>query len=1324
MPFNKEQQASIDAGIDEDILISAGAGSGKTKTLSERVYRIISDPKIGLRPSELLVLTFTNNAAHEMKGRIIRRFLDAGESGEELAAQMQSAHIQTFDSFNQWLVQSYASRLGLSSAISVANESLLAVKEREILDELLEERYANPGDRAALVEILFRLGWKNDKSLKTAILTVYKKINSMIPSKKRDFLEGYEARYLSEAFLEDAYQTFVKDAKDDLTRVLFIASADELLASGAFSEEEILSSHSFWNRDVHTISFEDKAYAEKQKDAILELIDAPDTDAFFELVASFGEKYKGLFPSTTRRPGVDKEEKKRLDIPFKVMKQAYGNKASLIAKLETVASLTEAKARLQEDRPLYLLLLGLVKEFDERVNDYKRSTNTFCFSDISSLALSLLTLPEYEDVAEEVRCRFRYIMIDEYQDTNDAQEVFLESLLKENKNGTRSHLFCVGDAKQAIYAFRNSNVELFRARQSQYLDGKGHRVIAMNKNYRSGKGLLHDLNYIFSHYMTLDHGSIQFDGDMERLQYDDEVNLYRKPYDHFGVERITPAEPVYDLNDWEILTIFNDIKKKVVSGYPVYSRSGTPHVRPCCYSDFVILMRTKKDFAAYQKFFSGMGVPVNNLLSTNLHEVDAILLIESLLSLVSYFLGGKSNDPLHYFASIVRSYAFGYSDEQIYQLLNSREGDPLNKVAKDPTWVAIKSFAEAHREDSFSSLFLDMIDDFGVIRELYRIGQVSDFVSKIESLYMSVVGEENLGEDIDSFLELMRTMNKNDLSFDAKSIVASENAVELMTIHASKGLEQKIVYLPCCQNKLGQGTPSGSRFIFDDTYGMILPEPVPHFDPDAEVPVRKSIYGVPGLLSKKDTGVDSEIDEHVRLFYVALTRAENTVIIVGDPMAIHQEDPNDMLLRCPHAMVLDEEFLQKKAQEGVLTPTLLMEYHEAAKAAKEEPHPPLSSSEVPEILLPLYENLFKEWVVKPLRKNNEDAVDEILLTIFRDYCERIQIKISEAEAGSVFALDELSALTLSIWERVYPFDGERNLDGIKERIKDFFAPLDPDNHDLVDEEETNVPLEGDGMFEVFQGVDPSDDTNVIRALISFAKSIITPEGKDSEDERTKWMRQARIYVPDLSKFFDGKALMREVDFHTDEYKDVHSTAKQEVDPSLVDRFAMPPFVQPEIDETKVEFPARLHLRASKKTFGEEDRSKSEILDRGVYLHRLMELVDFSTMDTSFIPDGKDRAIIDKVLSLQVMQKAKEARTYPEFGYYDPVLCTSGYIDLLYEIDGHYVIVDYKSFHVDDPAYVEQLHTYARNVSRIFGVELEDISMYLLSINGGFLKKVQ
>lgn len=256
-------------------------------------------------------------------------------------------------------------------------------------------------------------------------------------------------------------------------------------------------------------------------------------------------------------------------------------KRALINRLLLLPDLDSAKQAKEKDRPLYALFFSILRSFEAEMQRVKRNMGAYDFNDIAYFALELLTAPEYADVAEEVRCRFRYIMIDEFQDTNDTQSVMLESLLKENKEGRRAHLFCVGDAKQSIYGFRDSNVELFRERQNAYLDGKGHRVIAMNKNYRSGPGLLSDINYVFESYMTMERGGIDYSSEMERLHYDRAVDLYREPYAHFGIERISPPSPLSPLlrpADYEARAIAEDIRRKVESG--IWCTTAPPN-RPC-----------------------------------------------------------------------------------------------------------------------------------------------------------------------------------------------------------------------------------------------------------------------------------------------------------------------------------------------------------------------------------------------------------------------------------------------------------------------------------------------------------------------------------------------------------------------------------------------------------------------------------------------------------------------------------------------------------------------------------------------------------------------
>ena len=197
MSFNKEQLMAINASTKEDILISAGAGSGKTKTLSVRVNKIINDLEIS--PSELLVLTFTNNAAHEMKERIIASFKN---DGNDFANQILSSHVQTFDSFTQYLVTQYAAQLGISDKVSIVVKEIIESKTRQLLDELLDEFYNNESKLDQLKKTIAKLSNQNDEPLKKVVLGLLKQLDSLTITQKKEVLENYDSLYFTKEFFQ------------------------------------------------------------------------------------------------------------------------------------------------------------------------------------------------------------------------------------------------------------------------------------------------------------------------------------------------------------------------------------------------------------------------------------------------------------------------------------------------------------------------------------------------------------------------------------------------------------------------------------------------------------------------------------------------------------------------------------------------------------------------------------------------------------------------------------------------------------------------------------------------------------------------------------------------------------------------------------------------------------------------------------------------------------------------------------------------------------------------------------------------------------------
>ena len=1272
--FNPQQAEAIRWPADKDLLISAGAGSGKTKTLSVRVYRLVKEGEVD--PSSLLVLTFTNNAAHEMKERIIAT---CAQDDPELAAKMNSAHVQTFDSFSHYLVTKYAGRLGISSSIELADEAVMQIKRKQFLDEVFEEYYADPEKSEKLFKTLVKFNTKGDFETKKIILDIDKELQKILPEKRLAFRKEYEERFLSEAKLKQTIDAYVKDLK---------AKIEFAIRKAYFLEKHIQDLEDDPKRalqlakfaaetNVEALHFDEGTTAAKVCEDILYpalQLDGMEFVNFFQTEEHF--KPKGI--TWTKPRGAIEDSLKKL---FQAQSPLMALKA--FPKEETQI-LPEMK-KFYED---ICLLFDLIDEMNLKLNEYKRATNRFTFADISSLALRLLTESQFADIAAQIRSRFTYIMVDEYQDTNDFQETFINSLLQPDENGKRSHLFCVGDAKQSIYAFRNSNVELFRKRQADL--GQDH-VINMNFNYRSGEKLLNDINYLFIHYMRQNHGSIDYYLPSEQLKYDKKVNLYGEPFGNFGVRRLLSS---YDQdgnsageNVWELNAIIKDIQAKVANGFTVYDRNvkkGEPHIRPCRYSDFVILTRSKSNcFPIYQRRFNEVDIPLNLVSEASLAELDPIMVLQSAFGMLAHFRGEETANLKHLYASLARSYIFreSHDDALIHKVISykplNRGGDEFALLKQDPIYLQFKQFASEHRDSSLSQIFLDMVNDLGLVRNLPHVGMVADNIAKIEALYQVVLSLEKAGEGILEFIELFKNVRNYDLSIDAKSEFNTDNAVTLMTIHASKGLEQKIVYMPCSYNQLSGGNNMGKPdYQFSPEHGILLHD----YGADilhGETGFRKGVIEqiVDSLSNKKD----AEIDEHVRLFYVALTRAENLLYIVGKPKKRSKETLYDLLDSAPHCDEFNPAFIATMEKVGVIDPALHETMVKKAALYKDRTLPCSVSDFAKPSDYEIYVRIIDECHFQRLQ-NQIDALIKAILEKAYDY---YSAPIISAESVD---LDQLSFLYASWYVPTA-------------KIKDFAGLC---SYLLKENKQTEKATE-EGLKATLE--------EFLKAIKDCLGNVFGGNDKNRKTIIGKFLAKALggfDYV--LKTTYQTSAFDDVVEFvHLDE-NDISGNSEKSFSPNHV-----------HTDDSDLPFSVRTHKKASRPSPIDEDPQLQASLSYGVKLHRLMELVDFHSKDTSFISSEKDRKIIDKVLALPLFNDLENTSIYKEYGFYDKKNLSHGYIDLLLVKDGIYTIIDYKTKDIEEDAYVDQLGIYEENVKSIFGVDSSHIRKKLLSLVDGVTK---
>ena len=1287
--YNTEQYKAIVAPSSIDILISAGAGSGKTKTLSNRVNRLIVDKEVD--PSALLVLTFTDNAAHEMEERIVNSFAkDKDPEIRALGVKMLSSHIQTFDSFSQYLVSKYANRLGIASSISILDATIESSKINQFLDEIFKAHYENPAEHDSFVGMLTKYNSKDDENTKNVILDLYHNMQKLMPRAKQEFREFYDERYFSKEKFVSIRSEYVALQKKKIIGILLrlsyywnyepnlqtIDEVNDFFARPTFFQSPLLFSTNY--------EFLDKPYQEVY--SMLSL----DDDAFIAKVQKYHtETFKKSFPFPKKKEMDNIEDDRDLKGFHGTLYHIFDTKkATLIDVCKLLGNIDDDyKAYLESQKDVHLLL-QIEKELEDKLLAYKQETNCFTFADVSSMSLRLLTEPEFEDIAEEVRSRFSYIMVDEYQDTNDFQEAVLDSLLKPNKGGKRAHLFCVGDPKQAIYAFRNSNVKLFLSRQERLEKDPSAEVIHMNKNYRSGPRFLEEVNYIFKFCMRKDQGDVDYLDPGEQLAYDGKT--YKKDYPYFGVHRIISTSANDDNQramDYEIHAIIDDIKNKIANGFPVYDRDGD-QLRPCRYSDFAILCRTKKSFAAFQKAFQENDMPLNVKVDTNLLDVNAILAFESLVGMLHAIVKDDDHDLPHLFASLARSYLFSYDDSKVFSILASikDKDDPYKLIKNDPIYLSLLCFQKAHADKPFREIFLDLIDEFGVIRKLYQIGNVGDNIEKLDSLFSLARTQEKMGEGIDEFVELFSSIKRYALPFDAETSVSAENSVDLMTIHASKGLERRIVYMPVSQCKFTTGfLAEKPDYDYDTDLGILLPRYTlsSWLKKEGEEPLKQCVYSLPYLLYKaRSQTSDPDFDEHVRLIYVALTRAQNSVYIVGDRLekASGKTSLYYLLDQLPHRKIFEPNLLKRCLGQGLFAEDYgkyeaAVELQKKASFISKEEFGEGISEELLEERYPIYKEMRKEFLLDGIEKQIEESLSNMTNSLYEEYLRIVKNRLEFKD------LDFLA----TTYGRANPDLGE---------VGDYASYLEASAR-LYNLDEKKAEERLIGFFDVVTGPDAS-----------------------------KYKYQL---LPCYAYVIDGYPyVLRDSYENGEKYRDIVSFYSYK---NFATRGARTPIIkkvsEEQINDEPILFAHPLKKRASKKmAILDPDDPVREILDYGTRLHRYMELVDLNSKDTSFIKNEKERKLIDKVLATSIFSDLDRFEIYQEYGYYDEEYLTTGSIDLLLVGKEEIRIVDYKTKHIDDPAYLDQLRVYRRNVCSLFNAPPSKVKAYLLPLTGEEAKQIK
>ncbi|MCQ2087126.1 MAG: UvrD-helicase domain-containing protein [Bacilli bacterium] len=790
--WSDEQKLAID-NVGHNILVSAGAGSGKTAVLSERIYRLV---KKGADITRFLVLTFTNAAAMEMKSRVRDKILEDSELAH-LAPDIENSHIETFDAFCLFLVKKYSTVLNLSPSINVIEHCILQIEEDSIIDKVFTNYYSVKDP--VFEEMIIRFSFKNDETLRELTKQIINLANLQLD--KEEFYKSFSANYLHDSFIDNLIEYEYKNNIYTLLKLKDLCN-----------------------------DLEQTEVAEEYEGYIDTYLAAKNYDELRNLFIQGKPKYK-------RSAGSELRDYIKKSINS-LCESDYGSSEYI-------------KSNFDIYKKYVLLLVSIAKEVDEELVKFQKEHNSFSFSDIAKFAIKLV---RNASVCKEVSELFDYILVDEYQDTSDVQEEVITKL-------SRNNLYMVGDVKQSIYRFRNANCNIFNDKFNNYKAGEGGEEIDLNQSFRSREEIVVAINDIFGQLMTRENNIINYNnghsfkfgnkGYLSNIQEGANYNVDLATY------TLEEGEKAFDK---EMAIITSDIIRKINSGYKVVDKK---EFRPCTFKDFAIIIDRKTKFDDIKKYFSSKNIPINAIQDESLSSTEITYVTKNLIKLFYKCKYGEyDNEFKHAYCSIARSFLVRDSDRNIYRNIK------LSTLSELEISKKIKNVVSVHFDSSLNEILYALYEEFDIYSKIPSLGDCSSGSHKCDVFLGFASNMDSLGYGIKDMYDFFDHLTSDvELSFSDNS--NAENAVTLINIHKSKGLEYPIVYFPFLDVKFNR-TLQTSSFIADQTYGVTFPV------------VGRTSYDSLILHLIKDRDVSEDFEEKLRLFYVALTRPREKIVMLAN----------------------------------------------------------------------------------------------------------------------------------------------------------------------------------------------------------------------------------------------------------------------------------------------------------------------------------------------------------------------------------------------------------------------------------------------------------
>ncbi len=1161
--FTPDQQRVIDTR-NCNILVSAAAGSGKTAVLVERIIQMITDDSNPVDIDRLLIVTFTSAAAAQMRERIskaVSQKLEEYPESEHLQKQaslIHNAQITTIDSFCLFVIRNNFNEIGLDPAFRVADESEVRLLESDVMGKLLEEAHTEPTERFLHFIECYSTG-TNEKKIEEAILRLYH-FSMSYPFPEQwltERLEDYQIEDVNALSDKKWFQsaltyirTILQECRNRLQQALEIANS----VSGPIQYADNLTS------DMILIEKFQRASGYN------ELHDLFTYSAFTRLS---GKKTEGVDPVLKEMVKAIRDEvKKNIADLKKFLFQ--------ISVENTLSDMASCQESVEE-------LVSLTLTFKKMLDQLKRDRNVIDFSDMEHFALQILLKRDENgkivpgNTALELQDYFVEIMIDEYQDSNEVQELLLKCISGEDKG--RYNRFMVGDVKQSIYKFRLARPEIFMEKYDTYVinDNSSHQVrIDLSMNFRSRREVTDATNFICSQLMTASVGNVEYDNRAalyvgasypepeqvnEKGIYQTEL-LIATPDSLLVQERDTEVQK-YSEKETEAVMVAERIRQ-IVGVFPI-TDAVTGEIRPAKYSDIVILFRATAGWDEdFRRILSEQGIPVHVTSRAGYFEtleiqgiVNFLRVLDNPLQDIPLF--GVLKLPFFDFTetdiTCIRCFARDFMEQedntdkkrrklflyeqvqlyynQVYQLEMTATDQKYEKEIRSENSVSraklerfFKMITEYRKRVAYTpieELLQQLIADTAYDAFVGSMPGGDQRMANIELLLEKAGTFQNTSfYGLFHFIRYLETMQEQDVDFGEANIL-DENAdvVRIMTIHKSKGLEFPICFV-CGLSKQFNQMDMRKSILMDVELGV----GVDYIDPTLRLKRKTMRKNVVVQRMKEDTR-----GEDLRVLYVALTRAKEKLILTGYVNDFDKKLANNVHLTMESATKLPYSVLMgANSYMDMILAALIR--HNCMRALLEERgfeyiRCPLPYREIP-IEITLYQETESqaEKIRTQLKKQGKSiALEEELskASVYSDAAlktvldEKLHYVYPHADLEGLTVKTTVSELKKTSYEEAFSESAELVVLP-REHYIPSFALEDTENIIEVPETE-DIPAGTSHAKKALSGIQYGTAVHKIMELLSFSEKLDTDNKRlyaILKSEQEQWIAEGTVTAEELA----------------------------------------------------------------------------------------------------------------------------------------------------------------------------------------------------------------